>query len=250
MKTLSNIARLLAVAGRKENLVYVCAALVLAVAILLAGDEVKHHVAAIESWISGLGPCGIAAFVALYVVTTTLLFPESVLSIAAGALFGLAWGLAAAILAALLAAMLQYALARRLLRGRVERALASRPSLAAIERAVGRQEFRLQALLRLTPLNPATISYLLGAAGVRFGGFMVACLGLTPHLLIEVYFGYAGRHVAHMAGRDAQAVYLHDVVVIGGLAVVMAVLFLISRMAHKAVMEAVAQTEPPATPAR
>jgi uncharacterized membrane protein YdjX (TVP38/TMEM64 family) len=249
MKTLSNIARLLAAAGRKENLVYVGAALLLGIAILLAGDEVKHHVAAIGSWITSLGPWGIVAFVALYVLATTLFFPESVLSIAAGALFGLAWGLAAAALAALLAAVLQYTLARELLRRRVQRALASRSSLAAIERALSRQEFRLQALLRLTPLNPATISYLLGAAGVRFGGFMVACLGLGPHLLIEVYFGYAGRHVAHMAGRDTQAVYLHDVMVIGGLAIALAALLLISRLAHKAVMEAVAETEPPASSA-
>ena len=34
-------------------------------------------------------------------------------------------------------------------------------------------EFHLQFLLRLTPLNPATLSYLLGAAGVRFWGFLI-----------------------------------------------------------------------------
>jgi uncharacterized membrane protein YdjX (TVP38/TMEM64 family) len=247
MKALTNIGRLLSAASRRDILTYVGAALLLAIAIVLAGDEIKLHVGAIESWIASLGPWGIVVFIALYVAATTLLFPESVLSMAAGALFGLWWGLAVAAVSALLAATLQYALARQLLRARVERALAARPSLAAIERAVSRQEFRLQALLRLTPLNPATISYLLGAAGVRFGGFMVACLGIAPHLLLEVYFGYAGRHVAHMAGRDAQAVYVQDVVIVGGLLVAMVVLFLISRIAYKAVLELVEQTEPPVT---
>jgi uncharacterized membrane protein YdjX (TVP38/TMEM64 family) len=239
MKTPTNPDRLLAAADRKYTLTYVGVALLLVVAIVIAGDEIRIHLAAIETWISGLGPWGIVAFVALYVAATTLLFPESVLSIAAGALFGFAWGIALSTLAALLAAALQYALARWLVRARVERALSTRPSLAAIERAVSRQELRLQVLLRLTPLNPATTSYLLGAAGVRFTGFMLACLAIVPHLLIEVYFGYAGRHVAHLAGGGRQAVYLHDAMIIGGLAVVMVVLVLVSRMAHKAVLEAV-----------
>jgi uncharacterized membrane protein YdjX (TVP38/TMEM64 family) len=239
MKTPTNPDRLLAAADRKYALTYIGVALLLAVAIVIAGDEIRIHLAAIETWISDLGPWGIVAFVALYVAATTLLFPESVLSIAAGALFGFAWGIALSILAALLAAALQYALARWLLRARVERALSTRPSLVAIERAASRQELRLQVLLRLTPLNPATTSYLLGAAGVRFAGFMLACLAIVPHLLIEVYFGYAGRHVAHLAGEGRQAVYLHDAMIIGGLAVVLVVLVLVSRIAHKAVLDAV-----------
>jgi hypothetical protein len=56
------------------------------------------------------------------------------------------------------------------LRARIQRALAARTSLAAIQRDVRRDEFRLQVLLRPTPLNPATINYPLGAAGVRFSG--------------------------------------------------------------------------------
>jgi len=75
----------------------------------------------------------------------------------------------------LLTGALQFALARQLLRAPIQRALAARPSMAAIQHAVSRDQFRLQVLLRLTPLNPATISYLLGATGVRFSG-----LGASP----------------------------------------------------------------------
>ena len=114
--------------------------------------------------------------------------------------------------------------------------------MAAIQRAVSRDEFRLQVLLRLTPLNPATISYLLGAAGVRFSGFLIACLALTPYLAIEVYFGHVGKHAAKLAG-SARTAHLHDLAIIGGLAVCVAVMVLVSRMARKAVMQAVAETD-------
>ena len=142
---------------------------------------------------------------------------------------------------------MQFALSHRLLRARIQRALAARPALAAIQRAVKRDELHLQVLLRLTPLNPATISYLLGAAGVRFSGFLLACLALAPTLIIEVYFGYTGKHIARMAGRDARTVYLHDLTVIAGLAVCIIVIILVSRMARKAVLEAeaeIAKVEP------
>jgi uncharacterized membrane protein YdjX (TVP38/TMEM64 family) len=121
--------------------------------------------------------------------------------------------------------------------------LARRPSLAAIERAVHRNAFRLQVLVRLTPLNPATISYLLGAAGVRFAGFIAAALASSPYLMIEVYFGYAGKHAAMLAGGAAGAARLHDLMLIGGLVVCAAVMIVLSRMARKAVMQAVAETD-------
>jgi uncharacterized membrane protein YdjX (TVP38/TMEM64 family) len=153
------------------------------------------------------------------------------------------WGLAAVLTGSVLAGAMQFALSHKLLRARIQRALAARPSLAAIQRAVSRDELRLQVLLRLTPLNPATISYLLGAAGVRFSGFLIALLALTPNLVIEVYFGRVGKHVARLAVSDARTAHLHDLVIIGGLAVCIVVMAVVSRMARKALMQAVTETE-------
>jgi hypothetical protein len=79
---------------------------------------------------------------------------------------------------------------------------------------------------------------------------MLACLALIPTLFVEVYLGYAGKHVARMAGRDTPAGYLHDAPVLGGLIVTGIVMFLVSRMARKAILEAFSgtDTEPVAVP--
>jgi uncharacterized membrane protein YdjX (TVP38/TMEM64 family) len=237
------IRKLLTKARFSTLLSYLIMGVLLIVAIGLAGDEIEHHIDWIDAWITNLSPWSVLAFVGLFVVGTSVLIPESVFSIMAGALFGLAWGTVAIVAGSLLAAALQYALSQRLLRTRITRAVARSPSLAAIQRSVCRDAFRLQALLRLTPLNPATVSYMLGAAGVRFFGFMLACLALVPTLFIEVYIGYAGKHVARMAGRGTPAVYLHDVAVLGGLVVTIIVMVLLSRMARRAIVEAVSGTE-------
>lgn len=230
-------------ASARAAVPYLAIGLLLVIAIVVAGHEIDHHISAIESWITNLRPWSMLAFIGLFVLLTSVLLPDTVLSIVAGTLFGLVWGVATVVAGTLLAASLQFALAQRLLRARIQRVFAARPSLAAIQRAIRTNELRLEVLLRLTPLNPATISYLLGASGVRFGRFLLACLAIVPALTLEVYFGYAGKHVARMAGRDAHAVYLHDLTVIGGLALGILVMVLVSRMARKAVLEAVAETD-------
>jgi uncharacterized membrane protein YdjX (TVP38/TMEM64 family) len=237
------VQRFLARAYSRAAIPYLTVGLLLIVAIVGAGHEIEHHINAIESWITKLGPWGVFAFVGLFALATSFLLPDTVLCIIAGALFGLGWGVAAVLAGSVLAGAMQFALSHKLLRARIQRTLAARPSLAAIQRAVSRDEFRLQVLLRLTPLNPATISYLLGAASVRFSGFLIALLALTPNLVIEVYFGHVGKHVARLTGSDARTAHLHDLVIIGGLAVCIVVMVLVSRIAHKAVMQAVAETE-------
>jgi len=237
------VRRFLARAYSRAALPYLAVGLLLIVAIVGGGREIEHHINAIESWITKLGPWGVLAFVGLFVLATSFLLPDTVLCIIAGALFGLGWGVAAVLAGSVLAAAMQFALSHKLLRARIQRTLAARPSLAAIQRAVSHDEFRLQVLLRLTPLNPATITYLLGAAGVRFSGFLIACLALTPNLVIEVYFGHVGKHAARLAGSDARTAHLHDLAIIGGLAVCVAVMVLVSRMARKAVKQAVAETD-------
>jgi uncharacterized membrane protein YdjX (TVP38/TMEM64 family) len=243
MEASEQVRRFLARAYSRAALPYLVVGLLLIVAIVAGGREIEHHINAIESWITKLGPWGVLAFVGLFILATSVLLPETVLCIIGGALFGLGWGVAAALAGSILAAAIQFALAHQLLRARIQRTLAARPSLGAIQRAVSRDEFRLQALLRLTPLNPATISYLLGAAGVRFSGFLIACLALTPNLIIEVYFGHVGKHAARLAGSNARATHLHDLAIIGGLAVCVAVMVLVSRMARKAVTQAVAESD-------
>jgi uncharacterized membrane protein YdjX (TVP38/TMEM64 family) len=237
------IRRFLARAYSQAAIPYLAVGLLLIVVIVVGGREIEQHIKAIESWITKLGPWGVIAFIGLFVLTTSLLVPDTVLCIIAGALFGLVWGVGVVLAGSILAGAIQFALSQQFLHARIQQTLAARTSLAAIQRAVIHDEFRLQVLLRLTPLNPATISYLLGAAGVRFRGFLIAFLALTPNLVIEVYFGYAGKHAAQLLGSNAQTAHLHNLAIIGGLAVCVVVIVLVSRIAHKAVMQAVAETE-------
>lgn len=218
------------------------AVVVVIIAVLVVGHEAELHLQAIETWIAELGPWGRLIFVGMVVVGTSLLIPESLFGVVAGALFGLAWGIGLLLVGNLLAAALQYALARRLLHAPIQRALQSRPLLRSIQKAVVGDELRLQFLLRLTPLNPALISYLLGAAGVRFSGFMLASLALVSHFAIEVYLGHAGKQLVANGLNGVPPDSHHQWLIYTGAAVGLVAIFLVSKAAHRAVLRSIAES--------
>jgi uncharacterized membrane protein YdjX (TVP38/TMEM64 family) len=214
---------------------------VLGVAVLAlvfwVGRFAAHELKAVEDWIAGLDYWGPLAFMALLIVGTSLFVPDTLFAVAGGALFGLAWGTVLTFVAASLSAVLNFWISRKLLRERVLAILAGRPKLAAIERAASRQGLRLLILLRLTPLNPATISYAVGASEIGFGAFLVGCVGLAPGLFVEVYFGYVVTHVAHLAGGAHEHSRLHLVITAVGFAMCVVLLLYVTRLAHRALKD-------------
>ena len=223
----------------KRHLIwYLVFGALLIVTVAILGEEIEHHLNVIEEWISNLGLLGFFAYIILFVLLTSFFFPDTILGIIAGTLFGLTLGISAVFAGALVGSALQYWLSRSLLRDRIGRIVASKPNLVSIQRAVSQQEFRLQLLLRLTPISPVMISYLLGMSGVRFFGFLVACAGLLPAFFLEVYFGYASKHIARMASRNELTIVMHDTLIIGGFIAAVIVMIFISRMARKAVESA------------
>jgi uncharacterized membrane protein YdjX (TVP38/TMEM64 family) len=205
--------------------------------IIILGEEIDHHLNIIERWISNLGLLGVLFYVLLFVFLTSMFFPDTVMGIVAGTLFGLKLGVLAVFAGFLVGSAVQFWLSHHLLKDRIEKKIASRPNLSAIQRAVRGQEMRLQLLLRLTPISPAMLSYLLGVSGVRFLSFIIACIVHFPVFFLEVYFGYAGKHIARMAGRSEVTVVMHDILVIGGLITAILAVLIISRMARQAIEE-------------
>jgi len=226
--------------ARFETIVpYVIAGVALAAAVIILGHETGRHIDALEAWIAGQGPWALVTFTLLFVVLSSVFVPDILFGIIAGTSFGFTWGLVGVVAGTLLGAALQYTLARLLFKPTIDRFLASKPALTAIQAAVRQQEFKLQLLIRLTPLNRALTSYMLGAASVGFTRFVAACVALLPSLCVEVYCGYAGRHLARLATEPKHVVVLRDIGLIAGLVVAIVVMVLISRTARRAI-EAVA----------
>lgn len=209
----------------------------LLIAVVWFGRHVADDIKGMETWIADHGVQGRIAFVGLMVVLTSLFVPDTLLAVGAGVMFGLAWGAVLTVTGAILTAVLNFAAARSLFQPRIEKMLEDRPKLRAIQRAADREGLRLQMLLRLAPINPVSVSYVMGASGVRFWIFLIATLALIPGLLVEVYFGYMASHVTKVAGNAEEHSRLHTVVTITGFVVCVVLMITISRMVSRALAQ-------------
>jgi len=213
------------------------------VGLVLLGRTAGAYVPEFASWVEGLGWWGPAVFIAAYAAATVAFVPGAILTLAAGAIFGVVKGTAIVFVAATLGAMGAFVVARYFARSAIERRIEGNVQFAAIDRAVAEQGRRIVLLLRLSPMFPFNLlNYALGLTRVRFGDYAIASIGMLPGTLLYVYAGAVAGEVAALAGGVAPergpAYYAFWAV---GLAATVAVTAVVTRIARQALQEATAQ---------
>ena len=207
------------------------------------GRNVIAEIEVIETWIEGHGALGWIVFVGMMIVFTSMFVPDTLLAIAAGAMFGLVGGTILTFVGAFLTAALNFLAAHGLFQTRIEKWLERHPKLRAIQQAANRGELRLQLLLRMLPINAVLVSYVMGATGVRFSTFLIATVGMIPAVIVNVYFGHTASHITKVAGNASEHSTLHTVMTVGGLVVCIVVMVAITRIATKAIADAESDQE-------
>jgi uncharacterized membrane protein YdjX (TVP38/TMEM64 family) len=217
------------------------ALVVAAVALLVVlGRQAGAYVPRFAGWVDTLGFWGPAVFVAGYAAAVVAFVPGSLLTLAAGAIFGLLEGTIYVFAAATLGAALAFLVSRHLARSAVEHRLEGNERFAAIDRAVGAQGRKIVFLLRLSPAFPFNLlNYALGLTRVRFGDYVLASLGMIPGTLLYVYYGKLAGDVAALAGGAAvEKGTAHYALLILGLVATIVVTTIVTRIARRALAEA------------
>jgi len=163
------------------------AALVLALKFFHVQDLLKSAL----HWIGKLGPWGPVIFVGIYVVATVFFIPGSVLTLGAGAVFGVGFGSVCVSISATLGATAAFLVGRYLARDAIARKIEKNEKFAAIDRAVADEGWKIVLLTRLSPLFPYTLlNYAFGLTRVRLGHYVLASwIGMVPGTVMYVYLG-------------------------------------------------------------
>ena len=209
-------------------------------ALIVLGREAGRYVPQFAEWVNGLGVWGPIVFIIGYAVAAVAFVPGSLLTLAAGAIFGLVQGVVYVFIAAVLGASAAFLVSRYLARAAIERRLASNARFAAIDRAVGAQGRRIVFLLRLSPVFPFNVlNYGLGLTKVRFADYVAASVGMLPGTLLYVYYGKLAGDVAALAGGAApeKGAGYYTVLILGLVATIV-VTTLVTRTARRALKEA------------
>jgi uncharacterized membrane protein YdjX (TVP38/TMEM64 family) len=191
------------------------------------------------AWTAGLGLWGPLVFVLGYAAAVVAFVPASLLTLAAGALFGVTAGTAYAFAAAVLGSSGAFLVSRHLARARFEQRFAASPRFRAIDGAIAAQGRRIVFLLRLSPAFPFNLlNYALGLTQVRFADYVVASIGMLPGTLLYVYYGKLAGDVAALAGGTApeKGAGYYAVLILGLVATII-VTTLVTRTARRALQE-------------
>ena len=221
--------------------------LVAVVLLVSIGRQVGGRLPQFTQWVDGLGIWGPVVFIAGYAGATVAFVPGSVLTLAAGAIFGLARGVAYVMTGATIGASLAFLVARYIARGAIDQRLQGNSRFAAIDRAVGREGRKIVFLLRLSPVFPFNLlNYALGLTNVRFVDYFVACLGMIPGSLLYIYYGKLAGDVAQLAGGAAvgRGPEYYAVILLGLVATVV-VTTIVTRTARRALHEATGTLDMP-----
>lgn len=194
---------------------------------------VKDWVRMFNAWVEQRGAWGYVSFIAAYAVAAVFFFPGSLMTIGAGLAFGLWRGFAVVSAGSTLGAALAFLIARYFVRAKVQAAAKNNPKFAAMDEAIGREGWKMVALLRLSPLLPFNLSnYLYGVTKIGFWPYIAASwAGMLPGTFLYVYLGAAGKEAT--TGTDAGP--WKWVLFGAGLVATVFVTVWISRLAKKAV---------------
>lgn len=210
-----------------------------------------EHLRSILSWAEGLGVWGPVAVGAVYVPACVLFVPGSVLTLGAGALFGVVRGTIAVSVGSTLGATAAFLLGRTVARGLVEKKVAANPSFAAVDAAVGREGFKIVLLTRLIPVFPFNLlNYGYGLTDVRLHDYVLASwVGMWPGTVMYVYAGSAIGSVAQVvAGEERARTPAEWALYAVGLLATVAVTVYITRIARRALKDAVPEAAEPDVP--
>lgn len=219
----------------RRKIVVIAVAIAAVGVLLVMGRSAASLLPAATEWVAAQGAVAPLAFALMYVIATILLVPGSLLTLAAGALFGVLKGTAIVIVAASIGACAAFLIARYAARERVARLTARDPRFAAVDRAVGEAGLKIVVLLRLSPVFPFSfLNYALGLTGVRFRDYAIACIAMLPGTLLYVYYGrLIGDVAALAAGERAERDTGYYLLLGAGLLATLAVTALLTRIARR-----------------
>lgn len=143
-------------------------------------------------------------FIAAYIAASVAFVPGALLTLLAGAVFGLARGVPLVFVSAVLGSSAAFGLARTLIRERVTRWLERDSRTAAVNEAVAAEGLKVVLLLRLSPVVPYNLlNYALGASRLRYRDFLAGSIGMLPGTVLYTYYGKVIGDVTALAAGTA-----------------------------------------------
>lgn len=197
-------------------------------------------------WIEAHRTIAWLAYILGYIIATVLLVPGSIVTLAAGFVFGLPAGVAIVSAGSIVGATCAFLVGRFLARDWVAGKIAGMPRFRALDRAAGREGFVIVLLARLSPVFPFNVlNYGLGITSVRLRDYFFASwIGMFPGTVLYVYIGSLAKNLAELTSGELETGAAGGALFVVGLLATIGLTVLITRKATRALGAHLQDSEP------
>ena len=145
----------------------------------------------LKQWVESLGIWGPVALGGVYIIATIVFVPGTLLTLVAGAVFGLAIGFITVSIASTIGASLAFLIARYFARDKVASMAEDNRHFDAIDAAIEEGGWKVVGLLRLSPAIPFNVqNYLYGLTKVKFWEYVLTSwIAMMPGTFMYIYLG-------------------------------------------------------------
>ncbi len=191
---------------------------------------------AVLTRIQGLGVRGILLFVLSYTLAAVFLLPAVVLTLGAGAIYGVVKGFVVVAIAETLGATAAFFVGRYVARDWVWKLIEGNPTLVAIDEVVAREGWKIVGLVRLSPAFPfILLNYAFSVTRVSARDYILAsCVGMMPGTVMYVYIGALAGDLALVGAGQRVHTPVEWALYALGLVVTLAVTICVTRVARTA----------------
>src|SRR3989339_293204 len=191
------------------------------------------------AWIEAAGPVGPLVFFGIYIAACVFMLPGSILTLGAGAVFGVVNGFLLVSLSSTAGATAAFLVGRYLARNLVARRVAGNATFAAMDEAVATEGWKIVGLTRLSPVFPFNLlNYAFGLTRVSLKHYFFASwLGMIPGTVMYVYIGSLAGDLAGLGGAGRARTTGEWVLYGIGLLATLIVTVFVTRLARKTLSE-------------
>ncbi|MBI3358557.1 MAG: TVP38/TMEM64 family protein, partial [Nitrospirae bacterium] len=184
--------------------------------------------------ISGLGPLGDLIFISIYMLACVLFLPGAILTLGAGAIFGVVKGSMLVSVGSTLGATCAFLVGRYVARGWVVKKIEGNKKFKAIDEAIASEGWKIVGLTRLSPVFPfSLLNYAYGVTNVTLKDYFFASwIGMITGTVMYVYIGSLAGDVATAGGAKSPGIAQWAIRIIGLLATIAVTVF-ITKIAKK-----------------
>ena len=208
-------------------------------------SQLQQQLVDLLQWIEGLGIIAPIVFIITYIIITVAFLPASVVTLGAGAVFGVVQGSIYVFIGAMLGATAAFLIGRFVARDWISKKVAGNKFFNSLDSAIAEEGRKLVFLIRLSPAFPFNLlNYALGLTKVSLPDYVLGTTGIIPGTIMYVYLGSLVKDVATLGTGDAPSNPIVTWIIrILIFVTIVAISLYIAKIAKKALNESVPASE-------